>query len=215
MLPLYDESAPSLRPPYITLGLIFVNVLIFGVTFLNSDFEAVILKYGMTPNQLLKGEGLLTLLTSMFLHGGILHLIANMWFLWLFGDNVEHNLGAIRFIIFYLMAGIIASIIHIYAAPLEQLNLPVIGASGAISGLLGGYLVLFPKNRIRALMMIYFRPFLFYVPAYFYVGVWFLYQLIGIGSPTTIAYMAHIGGFIGGIILILFFGRKITRKDYY
>jgi len=214
MLPLYDESATSLKPPYFTLALILVNVLIFGMIYLSGNFDDIIFKYGTIPNQILNGENLFTLLTSMFLHAGIFHLVGNMWFLWLFGDNLEWNLGPKRFIIFYLIVGIIASLCHIFAAPPEYSNIPAIGASGAISGLLGGYLVLFPHNRIRAFMMVWFRPYFFYVPAYLYIGIWFLYQLFYIGIPVSVAYMAHIGGFIGGIILILPLRRKIIRKDY-
>ncbi|MBZ9578567.1 rhomboid family intramembrane serine protease [Patescibacteria group bacterium] len=213
MFPLYDESAKSLKPPYLTILLIFINVLIFGFTFFSGNFEEIVLEYGTIPNQILKGGGLLTLLTSTFLHAGFLHLIGNMWFLWLFGDNLEHSLGKIRFIIFYLLVGIIASIINVYMAPFEHMDIPTIGASGAISGLLGGYVILFPRNKIRAFMMIYFRPILFYVPAYIYVGVWFLYQLLYAGTPTSVAYMAHIGGFIGGMILILLLRKKKIRKD--
>jgi membrane associated rhomboid family serine protease len=206
MLPLYDESAPSIRPPYVTIGLIFLNFLIF-ILFYN-NLELAILNYGTIPNQIMKGQGLGTLLTSMFFHAGILHLIGNMWFLWLFGDNVEHRLGKLRFIIFYLLVGILAGLFHVFFAPSGQMDLPVVGASGAISGLLGAYLVLFPRNKIRALMFLYFRPFLFNVPAFVYVGIWFLYQLLEIGIPTSIAYMAHLGGFVSGMVLVLFLRKK-------
>lgn len=215
MIPLYDESAPHLRPPYLTLALILINILIFAFAFSSGDFERIIENYGTIPSKVLGGEDLFTLFTSIFLHANIFHLIANMWFLWLFGDNVEHNLGKIRFLIFYLAAGIFASLFYVFGAPPEQANIPAVGASGAISGLLGGYLILYPKNRIRAFIMIFFQPVFFWVPAYLYIGIWFLYQLLYIGTPTSIAFLAHIGGFTAGIILILFLKRKIRRKNYY
>jgi membrane associated rhomboid family serine protease len=214
MFPLYDQSARSQRPPYFTIFLIVVNVAIFLFTFFSPNFDQIIQEYGTVPSQILKGQNLSTLLTSMFLHAGFMHLIGNMWFLWLFGDNVEINLGAFRFLIFYFLVGILAGLIHVFSvAPLEA-NLPTIGASGAISGLLGGYVVLFPRNKIRAFMMLYFRPIVFDVPAFFYVGVWFLYQLLYVGAPTSVAYMAHIGGFIAGMILIYLLKRKRKIKIY-
>lgn len=178
------------------------------VTFFSPDFEKIIQEYGTIPSQILKGEGLDTLITSMFLHGGFLHLIGNMWFLWIFGDNVEHNIGKIKFVIFYFLVGLIASLVHVFTIPVDQRSIPTIGASGAISGLLGGYVLLFPKNKIRAFMWFYFRPIIFDVPAFIYVGIWFFYQLLYMTGPTSIAYMAHIGGFIAGALLILLFKPK-------
>lgn len=215
LFPLYDESAPLLKPPFVTLALILLNFIIFAVTILSSNPEQIILNYGLVPENILTGQSFLTLLTSLFLHGGLLHLIGNMWFLWLFGDNVEENLGAIRFIIFYLVVGVVASLIHIFTISGEDLNIPMIGASGAISGLLGGYMVVAPRNRIRTFFILIFRPYFFYIPAYFYIAIWFIYQLLYIGTPTSIAYMAHIGGFIAGLILILLVRRKFIRRDYY
>jgi len=215
MFPLHDESAKHRKKPYFTIILIAINVLIFIFTFFSADFEnEIIWEYGAIPDQILEGKSLLTLITSMFLHGGVMHLVGNMWFLWVFGDNIEHHLGKIKYIIFYFLTGIIAALIHIYTIPAEYMNIPTIGASGAISGILGGYAILFPKNRIRAFIWFYFRPIFFYVPAFIYVGIWFLYQLLYLGTPTMIAYMAHIGGFISGIILIKLFKkrRKILKK---
>jgi len=218
MFPLYDESAPLLRPPYVTLFLITINVLIFIIILLSGDLEAFFLRYGTIPEHILRGENLFTLFTSMFLHAGFIHLIGNMWFLWLFGDNLEDNLGRIRFLVFYLIVGIIANIFHVFTVSSGQAGIPVVGASGAISGLLGGYLVLFPKSRIRAFMVVFYRPYLFSIPAFLYIAIWFLYQLIYqllyIGIYTSIAYMAHIGGFISGMVLIFFFRREIIREDY-
>ena len=214
MFPLYDESFPSRKLPYITIFLILLNVFIFIFTYLSPNFEEMVFEYGAVPKRILEGEGVLTLISSMFLHGGFLHLIGNMWFLWLFGDNVEQNLGKIKFLIFYLLCGILAGFFHIFLVSVEESMLPVIGASGAISGVLGGYLILYPKNKIRAFFMLYFRPIIFSVPAYFYIGIWFLYQFLSVGVPSPVAYFAHIGGFIAGMILVLFLRRKIIRKSY-
>ncbi|PJB99682.1 MAG: rhomboid family intramembrane serine protease [Candidatus Nealsonbacteria bacterium CG_4_9_14_0_8_um_filter_35_12] len=214
MFPLYDESFPSRKLPYITIFLILLNVFIFIFTYLSPNFEEMVFEYGAVPKRILEGEGVLTLISSMFLHGGFLHLISNMWFLWLFGDNVEQNLGKIKFLIFYLLCGILAGLFHIFLVSVEESMLPVIGASGAISGVLGGYLILYPKNKIRAFFMLYFRPIIFSVPAYFYIGIWFLYQFLSVGVPSPVAYFAHIGGFIAGMILVLFLRRKIIRKSY-
>ena len=215
MLPLYDEAAPRTRPPFLTLGLILINVLVFLICFLSNNFETIIVNFGLIPERVLRGEAFFTFLTSMFLHGNLFHLISNMWFLWLFGDNLEYNLGSIRFCLFYFITGIIAALVHILTVSLSSVLLPVIGASGAISGVLGGYVILFPGNKIRALMFGYFRPYLLSVPAWFYASAWFFYQLINAGTPTSIAYTAHIGGFIAGIILAFVLKKNIKRKNCY
>jgi membrane associated rhomboid family serine protease len=214
MFPLYDESFPSRKLPLITISLILVNIFVFLFTYFSPNFDGIVLKYGAIPAKILKGKAFFTLITSMFLHGGFLHLISNMWFFWLFGDNVEANLGKIKFLIFYFLSGILAGLFHIFLVSEKEAMLPVIGASGAISGILGGYLVLYPKNKIRAFFMLYFRPIVFSVPAYFYIGIWFLYQFLSVGTISSVAYLAHIGGFIAGMILVLFFRKKSFRKNY-
>jgi len=211
MFPLYDQSAKNRKKPLLVIGLILFNVLIFLLTAFGSNFEQIIFKFGLIPDKVVSGQALHTFLTAMFLHIDILHIIGNMWFLWLFGDNLEHELGKFRFLIFYILTGIIASLVHIFTTPLAQANLPVIGASGAISGVLGAYVVLFPKNKIKAFMIGYFRPYIFSVPAWIYAFVWFFYQMLYAGSPTSVAYMAHIGGFISGMILILPFKYKNSK----
>ncbi|HXG11297.1 MAG TPA: rhomboid family intramembrane serine protease [Gemmataceae bacterium] len=157
----------------------------------------------------------LTLLTSMFLHGGILHLLGNMLFLWIFGDNVEDDLGHVRYVFFYLVCGVLASLAHVASTYAFQGNpyIPSLGASGAISGVLGGYLLLHPHRRV---MVILFRM-LTEVPAYVAIGIWFLFQLLsGItelgGKVGGVAYGAHIGGFIAGLALVKVFalGRETT-----
>jgi membrane associated rhomboid family serine protease len=157
------------------------------------------------------GSVYLTLLTSMFMHGGLMHLFGNMLFLWIFGDNLEDRLGRVRYLVFYLVCGIIASLAHVFTTYAFGSNpyVPSLGASGAISGVLGGYVLLFPRNRVKVIL---FR-FLTDVPAYVALGIWFLFQFVSgiglLGGDTQegggVAYAAHIGGFIAGLVLIKFF----------
>ena len=152
----------------------------------------------------------LTLLTSMFMHGGLMHLFGNMLYLYIFGDNIENRIGHRRYLIFYLICGLLASLAHVLTSAALNANLliPSLGASGAISGVLGGYLLLFPQRRVR--MMIFYR--IVQVPALVAIGIWFLFQIIsslgmlsGASGGGGVAYGAHIGGFIAGLVLIRFF----------
>jgi membrane associated rhomboid family serine protease len=161
----------------------------------------------------------LTLLTAMFMHGGLAHLAGNMWFLWIFGDNIEDNLGRVRYLVFYLLCGILASLAHVaVSAGGQQADVPSLGASGAISGVLGAYLVLYPLRRVTVLML----RVVMNVPAYVAVGLWFLFQLISglgmLGGSETgggVAYMAHIGGFVAGAALIhpFLIGRRPPQRE--
>ncbi|WP_337873344.1 rhomboid family intramembrane serine protease [Ignavibacterium sp.] len=155
----------------------------------------------------------LTILTSMFMHGGLAHIFGNMLYLWIFGDNIENRIGHFRYLIFYLLCGIVASLAHVFSCVLfdNSLLTPSLGASGAISGVLGGYLLLFPARRVRVIMFYSLLD----VPAIFAIGMWFLFQVInGIGllggQDSGIAYGAHIGGFLAGFLLVTFFtiGRR-------
>ena len=215
MLPLYDEKSPATSPAYVTIGLIVINVLIFLATIFSGEYEEVIFAYGAVPGSILEGEQLLGLVFHMFLHGGLFHLIGNMWFLWLFGDNVEYNFGKLRFLLFFFLAGLIAVFVQIILTADADLFMPVVGASGAISGVIGAYVVLYPRNKIRAFMLLFYYPLFFSIPAYFYVAVWFFLQLLYIGSITNVAYMAHIGGFLAGAILVFFFRRKVIVIENY
>jgi membrane associated rhomboid family serine protease len=219
MIPLYDESAPSLKPPYVTVALIFTNIFVFILTYYNSNFDAIVLRFGDVPSRFFSGDpwAFVTIFTSMFLHGSILHLVFNMWFLWLFGDNVEYNLGKIRFILFYFIGGAIACLANTFLSMAFYQNMPTIGASGAISAVLGGYLLLFPKNRIKAFFLLFITPVFFNVPAFIYIGLWFVLELVSVftdGGISMIAYWAHIGGLVGGIFLALALGRRVNRTDY-
>ena len=225
MIPLKDEN-PIQITPVCTVGLILLNVLVFLYELsLGNRVDQFVLLYGAIPHTLLHGEGSrslaaippsLTVLTSMFLHGGLLHVAGNMLYLWIFGNNIEDVLGHVRFLLFYVISGYAAA----YAHALSESNsmMPMIGASGAISGVLGAYLVLFPKVRVLTLV-----PFGFFIqavriPAVVVLGFWFVIQFInGTASLRAVslgrvgegvAWFAHIGGFVAGMILILIFPRR-------
>ncbi|MDD4661941.1 MAG: rhomboid family intramembrane serine protease [Candidatus Pacebacteria bacterium] len=186
MIPLFDVRK-SKKTPYITISLIIINVVLFSVF-----KDSLISLYGFIPGEF----SFFHILTAMFLHTSIFHLLFNMWFLWIFGDNVEGKIGHLKFLFFYLFSGIMAALI--YSLFGENLSIPVVGASGAISGVLGAYLILFPKNKLRV-----FPNFTF--PSFLYIILWFLLQLLFVYlGEGGIAYIGHISGFITGLILILF-----------
>jgi len=199
--------------------LIMVNVTVFLVLWLSDNLllksvpslTSAVWNFGEIPALILRGQRLYTVFTSMFLHANLIHLGGNMLFLYVFGDNVEDAFGHGRYAVFYLLSGIAASVVHLvsvaYSADLRALYAPAIGASGAIAGVLGAYLVMYPTSRILTLVFIgwiYILP----IPAIFFLGLWFVYQLLygmlalGLEAVTGIAYWAHIGGFVAGI----FFG---------
>lgn len=196
MFPLYDESRKKGKWPFFTIILIMVNVGVFFYTY--SDIQFYIDFYGFAAENFVNGK-FYTVISSMFLHGDILHLLGNTWFLWVFGSNLENKLGHFKFLFFYFLCGL--SSIVLYSATSLGTGVPVIGASGAISGILGGYLVLFPKNKIRAII-----PFPIYfaasIPSFLFIIGWFIFQLISIGGDSIVAYWAHIGGFIAGLLFI-------------
>ena len=204
-----------------TYGLLLVNVLVFFLFFLQGiealDFGIVFL--GAIPSDILVGERLWTLLTSMFMHADIMHLLGNMVYLWVFGDNIEDALGHAKYVAFYLLGGFAAGLTHIAsllvalpAIGVVGLKFPAVGASGAISAVLGAYLFLYPKARIRTLVFYIFIH-IINVPAYYYLGFWFLYQLMmGVfsltGFSSGVAFWAHIGGFVAGLVTVMIFGIK-------
>jgi len=150
-----------------------------------------------------------TLLTSMFVHGGFFHVFWNMLFLWIFGDNIEDRLGKIKFIIFYLLTGVAASMAHVALNP--DSAIPLIGASGAIAGILGAYIVLYPRAKILTLLFFFFFVQVVKIPAIIFLGIWFLTQILNIGAGGGIAWYAHIGGFATGVVLIFLFDKKNKR----
>lgn len=208
MFPLRDEN-PSHGSPFLTVLLIAANVAaFFGEVTAATGMESVVLRYGMVPRELLSGEApAWTVMTSMFLHGGIGHLVGNMWFLWIFGDNLEEFLGRAWYLLFYLGTGIVAAATHVALNP--DSPVPTIGASGAVSGILGGYLVVFPKIRVRTLLVLGFFFDVVRVPAVMFLGLWFVMQLMGgLGGDVGIAFGAHVGGFVAGAVLMLLCSRR-------
>jgi len=208
MFPIRDHN-PSGRTPYVTYALIAANVLVFLGYWLTIPDERALgwffVTWGLVPAQVTAGMGWHGIITSMFLHGGWAHLAGNMLFLWIFGDNLEDIMGHRRFALFYLAAGLAAAALQIAADPGSPV--PMVGASGAIAGVLGGYLLLFPRARIDVLIIfvIFFR--IFPIPAWLMLGVWFALQLFnGLATPTDlggVAYWAHAGGFVAGVVLTL------------
>ena len=232
MFPIRDLNKP-LKTPHVNRLLLVANIIIFAVywlssqnIFLNEKFAGDIeKKFVMIPESILQGKQLYTLFTSMFMHAGWLHLLGNMLYLYIFGDNVEDIFGHAGYLIFYMISGLVASFTHITSilfAPeignfigvpqVSDLTIGVVGASGAISGVLGAYMVLYPTSRILTLVF-YGWIIIVPIPAIFFLGFWFLMQwLLAVFDVTGgVAYWAHIGGFIAGIILALVFGLKRKR----
>jgi len=207
VLPLRD-IIPSRTTPWITLMLIVVNAAVFLRMIVLGDGarEQFVLSYGFIPASFSWGSAV----TSMFLHAGWIHVAGNLWALWLFGDNVEDRMGPIRFVGFYLLCGIAAGVVHIITNP--QSTVPALGASGAISGVMAAYVVLYPRARILAVFPIIIYPLFFQVPAVLYIGIWFLMQFFS-GTAAIfsgqqaggIAWWAHIGGFIAGLLTVWIF----------
>jgi len=224
-LPLKDDN-PTNTFPVITVGLILANCLVFyhQLTLSLPAAQKFIFQWGAIPYQIVHGEVLygpglfppfLSLFSSMFLHGGFLHLIGNMLYLWIFGNNIEDTLGHFRFLIFYLLTGLGAALTQVFSDP--QSTTPMIGASGAVAGVLGAYLLLFPHARILTLMFIFVFIRMIRIPALIVLGFWFLMQLLSVtsGFDTGVAFFAHIGGFAAGLILVkVFQPQKARRRGY-
>ena len=210
LFPIGDDNSRERSVSVVTYGLIALNVLFFFVEL--SGGEPFIQKWSVVPHRLVAnpGEDFITIFSSMFMHGGWMHLFGNMLYLWIFGDNVEDNFGHLKFLIFYLLYGVAATVSQV--AFNSNSNVPNLGASGAIAGVLGAYILLFPKGQVRVMM----GRGIVNMPAFVVLGLWILLQFVnGIGSIANtaetggVAYMAHLGGFIAGIILtFLFRGRQ-------
>lgn len=210
-IPLRDEN-PTSRFPFVTLSLLAINILVFFYQLLSpTGLEYYVLRMGAIPYEITHFTSLsipniprlsppLTLLTAMFLHGGFLHLIGNMLYLWIFGNNIEDYLGSFRFILFYLISGLGASFTHIIFNPNSQI--PMIGASGAIAGVLGAYLILYPRANVLTLVFLFFFIRIVPIPAAIVLGLWFFLQILNVGMGGGVAWFAHIGGFLIGILLI-------------
>jgi membrane associated rhomboid family serine protease len=236
VFPISDDNTGRVRTPYVTYALIALNVFVFVVLQGMGTNERFTYAFSTVPQEIRTGEDVarnvpielgeeratiplqptpgsvyFTLLVSMFMHGSLMHLLGNMLFLWIFGDNVEDDLGHGRYTSFYLVTGLIASLAHVISTFVFGDNpfIPSLGASGAISGVMGGYLVLHPHRRVRVIMLRTLTD----VPGYVAVGLWFVLQLVsafgvigqGPQSGGGVAFMAHIGGFVGGVVLVKLF----------
>src|SRR6185295_15220615 len=251
IFPLYDDNSDRTTTPIVNYVLIAINILVFVFFQGFGSNDRFTYAYSTVPEEIVTGQDVrtpdrvvehpvtgqriqipglqptpisvyITLLTSLFMHGGFAHLFGNMLFLWIFGDNIEHRVGHVRYLVFYLVCGVLASLAHVittvmFATNPASLLIPSLGASGAISGVLGGYILLYPKRRVTVIL---FR-FLTDVPAYVAIGLWFVFQLIsGLGmlgggsQQGGVAYAAHVGGFIAGLVLIKVFeiGRNQTPR---
>ena len=212
MFPIGDDDSASRSVPIVTYALIALNVLFFFVEL--SGGEPFIERWSVVPRRLVANPGadFITVFTSMFMHGGWLHLGGNLLYLWIFGDNVEDKFGHAKFAIFYLLCGIAATLAQVAIS--AGSSIPNLGASGAIAGVLGAYLILFPKGQVKVLMGRGVVP----MPALVVIGLWIVLQFInGVGSITQsaetggVAYMAHIGGFVAGLVLTFLLGRSQTE----
>jgi membrane associated rhomboid family serine protease len=241
VFPLYDDNSDRTTTPVVNYVLIAINILVFVFLQQLGSNDRFTYAFSTVPLEIITGRDVrtpdrtaitvtgqplvvpglqptpfsvyLTLITSLFMHGGFAHLFGNMLFLWIFGDNVEHSMGHVRYLIFYLICGVLASLAHVFSTVMfatqeSSLLIPSLGASGAISGVLGGYLLLHPTRRVTVIL---FR-FLTDVPAYVAIGIWFAFQLIsGLGllgggsQQGGVAYAAHVGGFIAGLVLVKIF----------
>ena len=213
-IPLRDDN-PTRRTPYITIALLAANVVVFAFGALSAaGLRGNALRFGAIPYEVTHFRSLdaalrvpppLALLTSLFVHGSLFHLLGNMLFLWIFGNNVEDTLGRVRFTLFYFACGLAAGLTQVAATPASQV--PMIGASGAIAGVLGAYWLLFPGARVDTLVLIFIVP----LPAGLVLGLWFVLQVLNIGLGGGVAWFAHVGGFLTGIALILAFRKKAVR----
>ena len=219
MFPIRDHN-PSQKLPVINFLIILLTSFVFFLQLTTPDMEQFIFRFALIPRNIdfAHPVSLLPFIYSMFLHGGWLHIISNMWFLWIFGDNIESYLGHFVYLLFYLLTGLAAGFAQYILMPNSPI--PTLGASGAISGILGAYLVLYPKHKIDTLVFV-FGGFLQKVqlPSSIMLGYWFIIQLFsgigsfGIGSEGGVAWWAHIGGFAAGFLLIQLFRNKKSEKE--
>ena len=219
MIPLKDDN-PTSGKPIVTYFLIGSCVLIFLIQLGSQSYHSgqLFYSYGLIPSVLMGHNQLpldlyvipayLTIFSSMFMHGGFMHLIGNMLYMWIFADNIEDNLGPRKFIIFYLLSGVGAAMTQVFMD--TQSQIPMVGASGAIGGVLGAYLINHPNARVLVLIPFGFFSQLINIRALYVLGFWFILQFISSGGG--VAYAAHIGGFVSGMILILFFNKRVKRK---
>ncbi len=222
MFPLYD-TVRSHKFPFVNLVLIVSNILVFlyEQRLSPTELERFVFSWGFVPAHFINNPSAtwMTIFTAMFLHGSWLHLLGNMWFLYIFGDNIEARLGGMRYLVFYLLSGVAAVLLQTYILTSSQE--PMIGASGAIAGVLGAYLISFPRSRIASLVPILFIFTIVEVPAVIFLIFWFVIQIYsGLfvmqgANATNIAWWAHIGGFVFGAIIVSFFARRPAYRSWY
>lgn len=222
MFPLYDEN-PSKTFPFITISLILINIGVFiNEISLGSNLHRFIQTYALIPFNISNGQGYLGFITSMFVHAGFVHIFGNMLYLWIFGNNIEDTLGHFKFFLFYILAGLGGSLAQIIVSPNSQI--PIIGASGAIAGVLAAYLIMFPTARVATLVPIFLFLQIIKLPAILVIGFWIVVQFLNgvalVNGQTTgvsegVAWFAHIGGFLTGAVLIIILPKKRRRNSYF
>jgi membrane associated rhomboid family serine protease len=218
-IPLRDISRRPVHPPVVTVSIIIINALVFFLELTGGD--AFVQRWSVIPADIVAGQNWVTILTSMFMHGGWMHIIGNMVFLWAFGPAIEDAMGHLRYLVFYLLGGVVASLAQIAAA--SSSTVPSLGASGAIAAVMGAFLITYPRDRIRTLLFLGWFIQVTVLPASLLIGIWFVIQLFSqVGSVVTtqsgqsggVAYMAHIGGLIFGFVTARLFedSRRIAAQ---
>lgn len=234
-LPIRDDQ-PRFSKPFINYFIIALNIAVYVFLELPAQaqgrraFDLLIQQFGLIPHDLTHaiagtpqyplGANILTILTSMFLHGDLFHILGNLWFLWIFGDNIEDHVGHFPYLIFYLVCGVAAAVTDIALTPTS--NVPTIGASGAIAGVMGAYILLYPRARVQTLVVLIVFFTFWWLPAWVFLGYWFLIQFVATTVMASgahhqtggIAFAAHVGGFITGLILIKLFPRRRVTPRY-
>lgn len=250
MIPLSDMERPGQRFPLVNVAFVVINVLVFVYQFMLSgqplqggatdqclrmmgsavgglsEGDRFVCTYAVIPNEILRGQDLFTLVTAMFLHGGILHIASNMIYLWVFGDNIERSVGSVLYPVFYLLAGVVAFAVQTFVS--GPTSIPNIGASGAVAGVLGAYLVLFPGRPVRTLLVLGIFIFVRHISAFWLLGFWILTQFLSgfaslgprMGEEGGVAYWAHIGGFVFGVVVgialrVMGAGERQRSRSYY
>ena len=222
MIPLKDDN-PKSTFPFVTIFIITANILvyIYQLTLGSKTVESFILSAGAIPYEITHFVDTapvdlirppLTLFSAMFIHGGLLHVAGNMLYLWIFGDNIEDRLGHVRFAVFYVLTGLIASIAHVITVP--DSTIPMIGASGAVAGILGAYFLLYPRAHVLTLIFFFFFVDIVRIPALIFLGLWFVFQILSSGAGGGIAWYAHIGGFVGGVLLVKLFEKRRPKYRF-
>ena len=219
----YKDDNPTTTFPFVTIGIIALNIVVYILQVLaGGDGRQVVLAYGAIPNNILTLEStqpihpFLTIFTSMFMHGGLFHIFGNMLYLWIFGNNIEDRLGHIRFLIFYLFCGTAAALAHILSAAGSVV--PMIGASGAVSGVLGAYILMFPYARIHTIIFLGFFVQTVRIPALIVIGFWAIIQVVnglvaqGSQNQGGVAWLAHVGGFAAGLFTVKLWHSRRSRK---